>query len=60
MQETLPYFIMGSIFFDGFQGTLSGALKGVNMQSLVSNSTLIAYYIFGVPLILILTYTFDL
>ncbi|CAD8081110.1 unnamed protein product [Paramecium primaurelia] len=60
MIETLPYFLIGSVCFDGIQGALSGALKGVNKSTIVSNQTMISYYIIGVPVVLILAYVFDL
>lgn len=37
MLETLPYFLIGSVCLDGIQGALSGALKGVNKSTIVSN-----------------------
>ncbi|CAK87601.1 unnamed protein product (macronuclear) [Paramecium tetraurelia] len=60
MLETLPYFLMGSVCFDGIQGALSGALKGVNKSTIVSNQTMISYYIIGIPVVLILAYVFHL
>ncbi|CAK69739.1 unnamed protein product (macronuclear) [Paramecium tetraurelia] len=60
MLETLPYFLIGSVCFDGIQGALSGALKGVNKSTIVSNQTMISYYIIGVPVVLILAYVFNL
>ncbi|CAD8192176.1 unnamed protein product [Paramecium octaurelia] len=60
MLETLPYFLIGSVCFDGIQGALSGALKGVNKSTIVSNQTMISYYIIGIPVVLVLAYVFDL
>lgn len=47
---------------DGLQGSMSGALKGIEKKDLVSYSSLIVYYCFGVPLDLVLTFSwgFDL
>lgn len=36
---------------------MSGALKGIEKKDLVLNSTLIVYFLIGIPLILILTFT---
>ncbi|CAD8093391.1 unnamed protein product [Paramecium primaurelia] len=60
MLETLPYFLIGSVCLDGIQGALSGALKGVNKSTIVSNQTMISYYIIGVPVVLILAYVLNL
>ncbi|CAD8116866.1 unnamed protein product [Paramecium sonneborni] len=60
MLNTLPYFLIGSVCFDGIQGALSGVLKGVNKSTIVSNQTMISYYIIGVPMVLVLAYIFKL
>lgn len=50
----------GVIIADGFQGTINGALKGIEKQMLVTYSTLIAYYIICIPLVFCLTYSWGL
>ena len=39
---------------------MSGVLKGTNSSHLVSKSTIICYYIIGIPCILILSYFLDM
>ena len=46
--KALPWFILGCLIFDGFQGSMSGTLKGIDKKNLVTYSTLIAYYVCGI------------
>ena len=52
MLDVYPVFVYGFIISDGLQGTLAGVLKGINHKDLVSYSTLLTYYILGLPLVL--------
>lgn len=35
MNDVFPWMIYGIVIADGFQGTISGALKGINQINLV-------------------------
>ncbi|CAD8133992.1 unnamed protein product [Paramecium pentaurelia] len=58
-KETIPWLIGGMLIVDGLQGTLSGALKGINKINLVFYSTIIAYYIICIPLVSFFTWGLD-
>ncbi|CAD8099445.1 unnamed protein product [Paramecium sonneborni] len=60
MRETLPWMIAGSLIIDGMQGTLSGALKGINKANLVQYSTLFAYFVCCVPIVSFFAYDWGL
>jgi MATE family multidrug resistance protein len=47
MKKTLPWFILGCLFIDGAQGSISGALKGIDKKNLVTYTTLVSYYLIG-------------
>ncbi|CAK70932.1 unnamed protein product (macronuclear) [Paramecium tetraurelia] len=58
--DTVPWLIGGMLIVDGLQGTLSGALKGINKINLVFYSTIIAYYLICIPLVSFFTYSWGL
>lgn len=57
--EVLPYFLLGCILIDGYQGVMTGILKGLEKADKVSIATLVSYYIIGVPLMHILAFQLD-
>ncbi|CAD8051919.1 unnamed protein product [Paramecium primaurelia] len=58
--DTIPWLIGGMLVVDGLQGTLSGALKGINKINLVFYSTIIAYYIICLPIVSFFAYSWGL
>ncbi|CAD8069643.1 unnamed protein product [Paramecium sonneborni] len=58
--DTIPWLIGGMLIVDGLQGTLSGALKGINQINLVFYSTIIAYYAICLPIVSFFTYSWGL
>ncbi|CAD8148185.1 unnamed protein product [Paramecium octaurelia] len=58
--DTIPWLIGGMLIVDGLQGTLSGALKGINKINLVFYSTILAYYVICLPIVSIFAYKWGL
>ncbi|CAD8104675.1 unnamed protein product [Paramecium sonneborni] len=52
MLEVYPIFVFGFFVIDGLQGTLTGILKGIDRKDFVTYSTLLVYYLIGIPLFL--------
>ena len=55
MIDILPFFISGIWLLQSFMVVLTGLLKGINKANFVSCTTLVVYYVIGVPLILCLS-----
>ena len=51
MLQVYNIFVFGFFVIDGLQGTLTGILKGIERKEFVTYSTLLVYYIIGIPLV---------
>ncbi|CAD8090331.1 unnamed protein product [Paramecium primaurelia] len=58
--EVYPIFVFGFFVIDGLQGTLTGILKGIDRKDFVTYSTLLVYYLIGIPLFLYFACDFGL
>ncbi|CAK94292.1 unnamed protein product (macronuclear) [Paramecium tetraurelia] len=58
--EVYPIFVFGFFVIDGLQGTLTGILKGIERKDFVTYSTLLVYYLIGIPLVVYFAYDFGL
>ncbi|KAM3127933.1 hypothetical protein pb186bvf_019965 [Paramecium bursaria] len=57
LEKVYLIMLINILAVNGFQGALTGALKGVQMIDLVLYSTIISYYIICIPLTLYLTFS---
>ena len=58
--DVFPIFVFGFFVIDGLQGTLTGILKGIEKKEYVTYTTLIVYYLIGIPLVIYFSFQFGL
>ena len=60
IMDVFPIFVFGFFVIDGLQGTLTGILKGIEKKEYVTYTTLIVYYLIGIPLVIYFSFQFGL